>query len=128
MTTNIINDDGRQIFNQLLYPDDSYNENGIYWADLPLIQKIKFVTSYDAKESKREGKNIWKMFKNDPLSPVAYYFRNMVLPGAGLGLEGLVLPKPFFWVFSPPSLFSPFFSFFFFFLSSFFSCLFTFMF
>lgn len=84
------NDDERQIFNQLLYPDDSYNENGIYWADLPLIEKIKFVSSYDAKESKREVKNIWAMFKNDPLSPVAYYFRNMVLPGAGLGLEGLV--------------------------------------
>lgn len=88
----------RQIFNQLLYPDDSYNEDGIYWADLPLVQKIKFVSSYDAKESKREGGNIWKMFKNDPLSPVAYYFRNMVLPGAGLGLEGFVTKAPFFFL------------------------------
>lgn len=80
----------RQIFNQLLYPDDSYNENGIYWADLSFAQKIKFVGSYDAKETKREAKNVWQMFKTDPLSPVAYYFRNMVLPGAGLGLEGFV--------------------------------------
>lgn len=80
----------RQIFNQLLYPDDSYNEHGVYWADLPLAQKVKFVSSYDAKESKREIGNIWRMFKADPLSPVAYYFRNMVLPGAGLGLEGFV--------------------------------------
>lgn len=106
----------RQIFNQLLYPDDSYNEDGIYWADLPLIQKIKFVSSYDAKEGKREGGNIWKMFKNDPLSPVAYYFRNMVLPGAGLGLEGFVTKALFFFPFSLPLLFFfSFLSFFFFF-------------
>ncbi len=108
----------RQIFNQLLYPDDSYNGDGIYWADLPLVQKIKFVSSYDAKESKREGGNIWKMFKNDPLSPVAYYFRNMVLPGAGLGLEGFVTKALFFFFFflSPfTSLFSSSFSSFFFF-------------
>lgn len=109
----------KQIFNQLLYPDDSYNEDGIYWADLPLIQKIKFVSSYDSKESKREGGNIWKMFKNDPLSPVAYYFRNMVLPGAGLGLEGFVTKALFFssfFILSPfASLFSSSFSSFFFF-------------
>lgn len=80
----------RQIFNQLLYPDDSYNEHGVYWADLPWAQRVKFVSSYDSKESKREIGNIWRMFKADPLSPVAYYFRNMVLPGAGLGLEGFV--------------------------------------
>lgn len=85
----------RQIFNQLLYPDDSYNEHGVYWADLPLAQKIRFVSSCDAKESKREASNIWKMFKTDPLSPVAYYFRNMVLPGAGLGLEGFVVAFDF---------------------------------
>lgn len=31
------------------------------------------------------------MFKKNPLSPLSYYFKNMVLPGAGLGLEGYVL-------------------------------------
>lgn len=77
----------RQIFNQLLCPDDSYNGDGIYWADLLLAQKITFVSSCDAKESKREAGNIWWIFKADSLSPVAYYFRNIVLPGAGLGLE-----------------------------------------
>lgn len=82
----------RQIFSYLLRPDDIYNEEGVYWADLPLGQQIKFVTSYDAKETKREASNVWAMFKNDPLSPLAYYFRNMVLPGAGLGLEGCVDP------------------------------------
>lgn len=93
----------RQIFNQLLYPDDSYNENGIYWADLPWAQQVKFVSSYDAKESRREIGNIWQMFKVDPLSPVAYYFRNMVLPGAGLGLEGFG-PKISFFLSFPLSL------------------------
>src|ERR1700749_4773513 len=31
------------------------------------------------------------MNKVDPLIPVSYYFRNMVIPGMGLGLEGYVL-------------------------------------
>ncbi|BCR88015.1 putative MFS phosphate transporter [Aspergillus chevalieri] len=78
-------------FDALIRPDDCYTPEGTYWADLPLLQKIRFVGSYDAKESKRELGNIWQMFKNDPLSPMSYYFRNMVLPGAGLGLEGYVL-------------------------------------
>ena len=78
----------RQIFDYLLKPDDSYSADGIYWADLPLSQRVKFVSSYDAQEAGRELKNIGAMTKKDPLSPVAYYFRNMVLPGAGLGLEG----------------------------------------
>ncbi|KAL8897407.1 MAG: hypothetical protein Q9207_007232 [Kuettlingeria erythrocarpa] len=81
----------RQIFDYLLKPDDSYNEAGVYWGDMSLAQQVKFVSSGDAKESKRELSSIWAMFKNDPLSPFAYYFKNMVLPGAGLGLEGYVL-------------------------------------
>lgn len=80
----------REIFDYLLKPDDSYNEAGVYWGDMSLAQQVKFVSSGDAKESKRELSNIWAMFKNDPLSPFAYYFKNMVLPGAGLGLEGCV--------------------------------------
>ncbi|KKY21486.1 putative mfs phosphate transporter [Phaeomoniella chlamydospora] len=81
----------KQIFDYLLRPDDSYTESGVYWADLPMLKRITFVSSYDAKEAGRELSTIWSMTKNDPLSPVAYYFRNMVLPGAGLGLEGYVL-------------------------------------
>lgn len=54
------------------------------------VQKAKFVASYDSKEARRELSSIWNMMKVDPLSPIGYYFRNMVLPGAGLGLEGLV--------------------------------------
>ncbi|KAI4235565.1 MAG: hypothetical protein L6R40_006427 [Gallowayella cf. fulva] len=81
----------RQIFDYLLKPDDSYNENGVYWGDMPLLEQIKFVARGDAQETRREASNVWSMFKKDPLSPVSYYFKNMVLPGAGLGLEGYVL-------------------------------------
>lgn len=81
----------RQIFSYLLRPDDIYTEDGVYWADLPLAKQVTFVASNDAKESRREAYNVWTMFKADPLSPVAFYFRNMVLPGAGLGLEGYVV-------------------------------------
>ena len=77
-------------FDALIRPDDSYTPEGVYWADLPLLKKIKFVSSYDSHEAKRELRDIWQMIKADPLSPVSYYFRNMVLPGAGLGLEGYV--------------------------------------
>lgn len=78
----------KQIFDYLLHPDDSYTPEGIYWADLPIMQRIKFVSSYDGAEVRRELGIIGRMFKRDPLSPVGAYMRNMVLPGAGLGLEG----------------------------------------
>ncbi|KZF23675.1 pi-transporter A-1 [Xylona heveae TC161] len=81
----------RQVFDYLLRPDDSYDENGVYWADMNVMQRAKFVARYDARESKRELTSIGRMFKKDPLSPVSTYFHNMVLPGAGLGLEGYVL-------------------------------------
>ncbi|KAJ6032117.1 hypothetical protein N7540_002849 [Penicillium herquei] len=81
----------RGAFDELIRPDDSYTKDGTYWADLPLGQKVKFVSSYDTAEAKRELGVIWGMMKEDPLSPISYYFRNMVLPGAGLGLEGYVL-------------------------------------
>ena len=83
-----MNENERQIFDFLVKPDDLYTENGVYYKDLPLAQRVKFVLHQDAKETKRETSNIWAMIKRDPLSPVGYYFRNMVLPGAGLGLEG----------------------------------------
>lgn len=78
----------KQIFDYLLRPDDTYTSDGVYWADLPLLQRIKFVSSYDAVEAKRELGIIGRMMKKDPLSPIGAYLRNMVLPGAGLGLEG----------------------------------------
>ena len=85
-----ITDNERGIFNYLIRPDDSYDANGVYWADMPIVKRAKFVTSYDAKETKRELSMIGRMIKADPLSPISFYFRNYVIPGAGLGLEGCV--------------------------------------
>ncbi|KAF2788856.1 phosphate transporter HvPT2 [Melanomma pulvis-pyrius CBS 109.77] len=79
------------VFRALLHPEDIYDENGTYWADLPVGQRIKFVTHIDAEEARKETSSILKMFKEDPLSPFGYYLKNMVLPGAGLLLEGYVL-------------------------------------
>lgn len=83
-----MDDNERQIFDYLIKPDDSYTSDGIYWADLPLTKRIGFVTAYDGKEAGRELTNIGAMFRRDPLEPFRYYIRNMVIPGAGLGLEG----------------------------------------
>ncbi|KAE8441453.1 hypothetical protein EG329_004946 [Mollisiaceae sp. DMI_Dod_QoI] len=85
-----IGDDGG-IFRNLVYPDDSYTPEGVYWADLPLRKQLAFNGHIDNQEAKKELGSIWAMMKVDPLSPVGWYFRNAVLPGAGLGLEGYVL-------------------------------------
>lgn len=76
------------VFRSLLLPDDSYDENGTYWADMPLAQKFKFVNKVDSAEAKKELSSIGRMMKADPLSPIGYYFRNMIIPGMGLLLEG----------------------------------------
>lgn len=81
----------KEVFKYLLKPDDLYDENGVYWADLPIVKRVKFVSKVNRQETRREFAAFWQMFKNDPLAPIGFYFRNMVLPGAGLGLEGYVL-------------------------------------
>ncbi|EGY21782.1 inorganic phosphate transporter [Verticillium dahliae VdLs.17] len=81
----------RRIFAHITRPDDSYTPEGVYWADLPLRQRIAFVTKVDREEAASELKATGQMMKKDPLSPVGWYFRNAILPGAGLGLEGYVL-------------------------------------
>ena len=86
-----ISSNEKQIFDYLLKPDDSYTRDGVYWADLNIAKRIAFVTSVDNDEAKKELSQIGRMIKKDPLSPISFYFRNMVLPGAGLGLEGYVL-------------------------------------
>ncbi|KAM0198057.1 hypothetical protein ACHAPA_001662 [Fusarium lateritium] len=83
--------DERRIFSHVTRPDDSYTEDGVYWADLPLSQRFRFVSKVDNDAAKEEAKTAWSMFKNDPLSPMSWYFRHAVIPGAGLGLEGYVL-------------------------------------
>jgi hypothetical protein len=76
------------VFNSILRPDDMYDETGTYWADMGWFRRARFVNKVDSEEARRELGVIWDMIKKDPLSPIAYYFRNMVIPGAGLGLEG----------------------------------------
>lgn len=76
------------VINSFIYPSDSFTEDGTYWADLPMGKRVAFVNKVNNEDAKKELKSIWRMTKNDPLSPVGYYFKNMVLPGAGLFLEG----------------------------------------
>lgn len=77
-------------FDDVIRPKDCYAADGTYWADLPLSQRINFCLQQDRNEARVEFAWLWAEFKKDPLSPVAHYFRNFVLPGAGLGLEGYV--------------------------------------
>lgn len=86
-----MNEKEESVFHALLHPDDIYDEKGTYWADLPLRQRFAFINHVDGQEARKETKSILAMFKQDPLSPIGYYLKNMVLPGAGLGLEGYVL-------------------------------------
>ena len=83
-----MSDNEATIFRKILLPDDSYDENGTYWADMPIGQRISFINKVNNDESKKELQTIGQMIKKDPLSPVSYYFRNMVIPGMGLLLEG----------------------------------------
>lgn len=77
-----------RVLHEILHPDDLYTTEGVYWADLPLGQRLKFVNGVNNAEAKKELGQIGAMMKKDPLSPVGWYFKNAVLPGAGLGLEG----------------------------------------
>ena len=81
----------RRIFSHVTRPDDSYTADGTYWADLPWLQRAKFVSKVDRAAASEELHTIGRMMKKDPLSPISWYFRNAVIPGAGLGLEGFVL-------------------------------------
>src|SRR5690606_13032585 len=40
----------RQIFSYLTHPDDSYNAEGTYWADLPLAKRVSFVNGVQSEE------------------------------------------------------------------------------
>lgn len=76
------------VFKQILLPDDSYDETGTYWADMNIFRRMKFVNKVNNEEARKELGAIWSMIKADPLSPGGYYIKNMVIPGAGLLLEG----------------------------------------
>lgn len=81
----------RNIFSSVTRPDDSYTSDGVYWADLPWLQRLRFVSQVDRQAAAQELRTIGQMTKRDPLSPLSWYFRHAVIPGAGLGLEGYVL-------------------------------------
>lgn len=83
--------DERRVFSHVTRPDDSYTPDGVYWADLPWRERLSFVSNVDGRAAAQELATIGSMVKKDPLSPVAWYFRHAVIPGAGLGLEGYVL-------------------------------------
>jgi hypothetical protein len=84
-------DNEKAIFQYLLHPADSYTAYGVYWADLPLSQRVSFSIRYEASEAAKELSQLGAMIKRDPLAPIGWYFRNAVLPGAGIGLEGYVI-------------------------------------
>lgn len=88
---NLPDKDEKAIFQYLLHPDDAYTPEGVYWADLSLGERWSFVNKVNNRETALEWKSFMTTFKADPLEPVRWYFRNCVLPGAGLGLEGYVL-------------------------------------
>ena len=81
----------RRIFGHVTRPDDSYTPDGVYWADLPFMQRFRFVSKVDKDAAAEELRTCKAMVKEDPLSPLGWYFRHAVIPGAGLGLEGYVL-------------------------------------
>ena len=81
----------QSVLNSIIYPSDIYTEDGVYWADLPIGQRIAFVNKVNNAEARKELIAIGRTIKADPLAPVGYYLKNMVLPGAGLLLEGYVL-------------------------------------
>lgn len=81
----------RRIFSHVTRPDDSYTPDGVYWADLPFMKRLRFVSKVDKDAAAQELRTTKEMIKKDPLSPLGWYFRHAVIPGAGLGLEGYVL-------------------------------------
>lgn len=45
------------------------------------------------QENKQEISSVWNMFKNDPLAPASAYWRTYGMPGIGLFLEGYVVRR-----------------------------------
>lgn len=82
--------EGERAFNKVLFPPDSYTEDGVYWADLPLGQRINFAVGQYHREAMRELGIIGRMFKRDPMSPFAAY-SHYIINGLGMFVEGYTL-------------------------------------
>ena len=75
-----------------LFPEDSYTrDTKTYWADLPFMEKTRWVNAQSNTEARRELAVIGRMIKKDPLSPISAYFSNYVINGLGLFVEGFTL-------------------------------------
>ena len=73
-----------------LFPPDSY-AGTVYWADLPLGERIAWVNSKSNAEARRELALLGSEFKRDPLQPIRDYFSKYVITGMGLFVEGYTL-------------------------------------
>ena len=73
------------LFRPYLHPPDIYTPQGIYFADLSYLQRACFVLSVDRAELRSEiqtirSRSVWANVKK--------YFKEYVVSGMGLGLEG----------------------------------------
>ena len=73
-----------------LFPPDSY-AGVVYWADLRLDRRIKWVNHKTNVETRRELNLLCANFKRDPLQPIREHFSKYVITGMGLFVEGYVL-------------------------------------
>lgn len=89
--TGLLSAHAAERLDKILYPSDSFTRDKQYWADLPRKQRVRWVNVQNGTEAKRELGIVWRMFKQDPLSPLTAYFRNYVITGLGLFVEGYTL-------------------------------------
>ena len=73
-----------------LFPQDSY-AGTVYWADLPLGERVSWVNKQSNNEARRELSALVAKFKQDPLQPLHDYFSRYVVTGMGLFVEGYTL-------------------------------------
>lgn len=67
-----------------LAPADSYTQDGTYWADLSRGSRTAWINKQSNDEARRELKVLGSMFKADPLSPLAAYWKRYVITGFGV--------------------------------------------
>ena len=81
---------GEDLLQDDLFPQDSFSGT-VYWADLPLRERITWVNNQSNNEALRELRLLAAEFKRDPLQPIRDYFSRYVVTGMGLFVEGYTL-------------------------------------
>ncbi|KAL7419464.1 hypothetical protein Q5752_006302 [Cryptotrichosporon argae] len=81
---------GHPLFNDLC-PQDAYTPEGVYWADLPTSERVRWINAQSNAETRRELAELWATFKRDPLEPFNAYCRRYVIGGFGLFTEGYTI-------------------------------------